>query len=168
MISKIEMTLFSVAPAAFGCAAQASNASPGASAWKFFGFCSALISGSLRRLIAIILLGFVAAGCVRWVVVDVAAVSRIEVFQRTDFVGAGHTPLERFNVRFPAGLDVAANQRSAVESSVDIDIIPDQIAVDCLFPDRQIVLCRERHEALRLRLDTGSPAGVFLGVANHV
>src|SRR5690606_9039664 len=92
------------------------------------------------------------AGGVRRRIEDVAAVARVLVFERADFIRAVDAPLQAFDVSLPARLDVALGQRRPVEARVEIVFRADQVAVDRLFPHGQMVLERPGDEADRLLL----------------
>src|SRR5690606_5661738 len=128
----------------------------------------AIAIAAVARLLAISLFPRRRSRRVRRRIEDVAAVARVLVFERADFIRAVDAPLQAFDVSLPARLDVALDQRRPVEARVEIVFRADQVAVDRLFPHGQMVLERPGDEADRLLLDTRAPAGRLFRIADHV
>src|SRR5690606_3124942 len=98
--SNMVMVSSSLLAAMGAVSAHFASTSLGASHWKFCGRWKVRASGNLRRLIAIILSGFVAAGGIRRIVVlpTLAIGAWVHVLEGADLVGVVDTPLQRLHI----------------------------------------------------------------------
>src|SRR5690554_6595245 len=159
--SKIVIVPGSSDAAASGCSAHFASTSEGASHWKFCGRWKVAASGSLRRLIDLFLFSRAgSAGRVRRVVEGAALPvgARVAVLEFKHIVGREHAPLQRLHIRLPPGLDVALDQRRAVELGVKVRVVVGQVDAHRLFPHRQVVFEGVGDEPDGLLLDTAAPA----------
>src|SRR5690606_29568010 len=106
----------------------------------------AIAIAAVTRLLAISLFPRRRSRRVRRRIEDVAAVARVLVFERADFVRAVDAPLQAFDVGLPARLDVALDERRPVEAGIKRLFRANQVAVDRLFPHGQMVFERIGNE----------------------